>query len=552
MEELGTDCVRCSELASELTKLQTDVPADPFESTRATVEAELKRPIKELFARFDEAPVASGSIGQAHRATLPDGREVIVKVQHPDIARRVQTDLAILAELARLAEEYITEMRPYRPTAVVAEFRRVLLRELDFRRELRHLQIFAKNFAGDPSVKFPTPVPELSTGRVLTMEYLDGTPLTKLDDPKAAGIDPDELARRGARVFLEMIFRDGFYHADPHPGNVLVLSGGVIGLFDCGMAGRVDDRLRSQIEAAMVAVMSNDPASVTDLVMQVGEVPPHFEPADLQTEVAEQMAFYWGMPLDQFQLGAALEELTEAVRRYHVLLPPPLALLLKVLVMLEGTARLVNPSFNLIEVLEPYRRRFLLRRLSPKRLARRLLAAARDWDEVMSGHAAAGPRRDAVRPPAAVRGAVAAPAPGAVGQPAGVRDDDQSPVRRVGVAVGAPGAAAGLRRGVDLRGGRVPDQRGAGVPPVPGDPAFRPAGGGRPVTRPHRLPAPLSNRCRAARPLIVPCFINSAAINSTARQWPSSASRFSTFASIRRSNRSSVFGVARCSASRRA
>ena len=372
-------------LADELARLQADVPADPFDTTRATVEAELKKPVKELFARFDEEPVASGSIGQAHRARLPDGREVVVKVQHPDIARRVQTDLVILAELARLAEEYVSEWRPYRPTAVVAEFRRVLLRELDFRRELRHLQVFNKNFAGDPTVRFPAPVPELSTGRVLTMEYLSGTPLSRVGDVRAAGHDPDELARRGARVFLEMIFRDGFYHADPHPGNVLVLDGGVIGLLDCGMVGRVDERLRGQIEAGMVAVMANDPATVTDLVMQAGEVPPHFEPADLQDEVAEQMAFYWGMPLDQFHLGGALDELTDAVRRYHILLPAPAALLLKVLVMLEGTARLVNPAFNLVEVLEPYRRRFLLRRLSPRRLVRRLLSAARDWDEIMSG-----------------------------------------------------------------------------------------------------------------------------------------------------------------------
>jgi ubiquinone biosynthesis protein len=371
-------------LADELTRLQADVPADPFETTRANIEAELKRPVKELFARFDEVPVASASIGQAHRAALADGREVIVKVQHPDITRRVQSDLVILAELARLAEEYVAELRPYRPVAVIAEFRRMLLRELDFRRELRHLQVFNKNFAGDPTVKFPAPVPELSTSRVLTMEYLAGTPLNRVGDVRAAGLDPDELARRGARVYLEMIFRDGFYHADPHPGNVLILDGGVIGLLDCGMVGRVDDRLRGQIEAGMVAVMNNDPATVTDLVMQVGEVPPHFEPADLQDEVAEQMAFYWGMPLDQFQLGTALEELTDAVRRYHILLPPPAALLLKVLVMLEGTARLVNPTFNLVEVLEPYRRRFLLRRLSPRRLVRRLLTAVRDWDEVMS------------------------------------------------------------------------------------------------------------------------------------------------------------------------
>src|SRR5581483_289168 len=395
--ELGTTFIKLGQMLStrpdligpaltaELTSLQADVPADPFAVTRQTVEAELGKPIAELYARFDEAPAASASIGQVHRAALPDGREVVVKVQHPDIARRVQTDLAILAELARLAEEYVSELRPYRPTAVVAEFKRVLTRELDFRRELRHLQVFNKNFAADPTVKFPTPVPGLSTGRVLTMEYLAGTPLAKVGDARAAGLDPDELARRGARVFLEMIFRDGFYHADPHPGNVLVMDGGVIGLLDCGMVGRVDDRLRGQIEAGMVAVMANDPATVTDLVMQAGEVPPHFEPADLQTEVAEQMAFYWGMPLDQFQLGAALEELTDAVRRSHILLPPPAALLLKVLVMLEGTARLVNPTFNLVEVLEPYRRRFVMRRLSPRRLARRLLGAMRDRDEVMSG-----------------------------------------------------------------------------------------------------------------------------------------------------------------------
>lgn len=394
--ELGTTFIKLGQMlstrrdlvgpamADELTQLQANVPADSFELTRATVEAELGGPIDRFFTRFDEVPIASASIGQAHRATLPDGRAVVVKVQHPDIIGRVETDLSILAELAGLAEEYLSDLRPYRPVEVVADFRRVLRRELDFRRELRHLQILVKNFRNDPSVRFPEPIPELSTGRVLTMEYLAGTPLTKIDRALDVGLDMDQLARNGARVFLEMIFRDGFYHADPHPGNILVLADGVIGLLDAGMVGRVDDLLRSQIEAGMVAVMSNDAATVADLIIQAGEVPPQFDPTALQAEVAEQMAFYWGLPLDQFNLAGALDELTDAIRRHHILLPPPAALLLKVLVMLEGTARLISPRFNLVEVLQPYRRKFIRRRLSPRRMARRMMLAARDWDDVLT------------------------------------------------------------------------------------------------------------------------------------------------------------------------
>lgn len=369
-------------LADELSQLQANVPADPFAITKTTIEFELKKPLGELFATFDETPVASASIGQCHPATLPDGRRVVVKVQHPDIAAKVHSDLSLLAELAKLAEEYLAELRPYRPVAAVAEFQRVLLRELDFRRELRHLQLFNRYFAKDAGVRFPVPVPALSSSRVLTMERLDGVPLSQLKDPAAAGADPNELARRGARAFLDMVFRDGFYHADPHPGNILVLPGGVIGLLDAGMVGRVDDRLRSQIERGLAAVMVQDADALTELVIQVGDVPAGFDPAELRVEIAEQLAFYWGMPLDQFHVGTALDEVTDAVRRYHIALPSPLALLLKTLVMLEGTARLVNPRFNLVEVLEPYRRQFLLRRLSPRRLARRAWATLQDWEDL--------------------------------------------------------------------------------------------------------------------------------------------------------------------------
>ncbi len=380
-----------SALADELSQLQGNVPADPFEATRDTVEKELGRPVPEVFPHFDPVPLASASIGQVHRATLHDGRQVVVKVQHPGITRRVEDDLSILAELADLAERFLPDLRAYRPVAVVAEFRRVLLRELDFRRELRNLQLFRQAFAKDAGVAVPEPFPAFSTGRVLTMEYLDGVPFTHLGKVKAAGGDLDDLAARGAHVFLAMIFRDGIFHADPHPGNLLYLPatpdrpGGRIGLLDVGMVGRVDVRLRDKIERGISAAVRHDAAKLTDLIVQVADVPPRLDTDALECEVAEQLAYYWGMPLEQFQLGTALNDLTDAIRRFHVLLPAPLAMLLRVLVILEGTGRRLSPRFNLVGLLEPYARALVLKKLSPKRMVRQLIGSLREWDDLIRG-----------------------------------------------------------------------------------------------------------------------------------------------------------------------
>ncbi len=358
-------------LAEELKHLQTEVQADPPQQVYRTLEAELHRPVSELFAEFDDRPMASGSIGQVHRAKLRSGEEVVVKVQHAGIERKVEVDLDILGGLALLAE-MSAEFQNYHPRAVAAEFQRTLRRELNFDRELRHMQQFARDFAKNATIHIPRPYPELSTNRVLTMERIDGIKLEETERLAKAGIDQAEVALRGARLYLEMIFTNGFYHADPHPGNVLVLDGNVIGLLDYGMVGRIDERLLEEIGEMLLAVSNLDAEHLTSLIIRVGKVPQELDRAALSLDVTDFVSHYSSQPMDSFDLSGALSEMVELIRRYRISLPARLAMLIKVLITLEGTSRLLNPHFNLLELMQPYRRKMLLRRLSPRRQARKL------------------------------------------------------------------------------------------------------------------------------------------------------------------------------------
>ena len=246
------------EIAAELRKLQADTPADPPEVVRRTIEDELGKAPEELFAEFEPAAFSSASIGQVHRARLADGQQVVVKVQHAGIQEKVRIDLALLEKLAKLLQEYVPEARNYQPVATTREFRRTLLRELEFTCERSNMEQFTRNFAEDQTVHIPTVFKDRCGKRVLTMELLDGIPGSKSEKLSEAGVDLNELARNAANIFLNMIFRDGFYHADPHPGNFFVLDGGVVGLLDCGMVGRLDDSTRELFEDLLLMLMQRD------------------------------------------------------------------------------------------------------------------------------------------------------------------------------------------------------------------------------------------------------------------------------------------------------
>jgi ubiquinone biosynthesis protein len=393
LEELGPTFIKLGQimstrpdlvgatLAEELEKLQTRVPPDAPSVVTEFVEEELGQPIADLFIEFSETPVASASIGQVHRARLATGEKVAVKVQRRDIGRRVRVDLDILQGLAQLAEK-LPELAPYRPCASVAEFQRALRRELDFDRERRHMEEFRRSFAGTGLVHIPRTFPDYCTDRVLVMEWIEGIPLSSPTAIAESGLDLCAIARRGVDLYLEMIFRYGFYHADPHPGNLVLLEDGGIGLLDYGMVGRIDEALREDIEDLLLAMVDQDSQQLSAVVMRVGSTPPTLDEAALGLDLADFVAHFGNQPAEQFELGPALHEMFDLMRRHGIILPAAMTMLLKVLIMLEGTGRRLAPTFSLMEVLKPYRKKMIARRISPSRQLRKARRIAYEMEQL--------------------------------------------------------------------------------------------------------------------------------------------------------------------------
>jgi ubiquinone biosynthesis protein len=371
------------ELAEELGQLRSNTPPDSTDAVRGTILAELGKPVEVLFAEFDEHPLASASIGQVHRARLANGQWVVVKVQHAGIEQKILEDVNITAGLAELLQKHVPRLRAYQPVATMREFRRILLNELNFALERRNIEELTKNFADDPSVHFPAIYLDLCSRRVLTMEMLQGISAENLEALHQAKIDLDDLARRGANIYLEMIFRDGFYHADPHPGNLMMLPGGVIAVLDCGMVGRIDDRLREEIEGLLLAVAQKDAGEVALVVERLGSVPPNLDHDALRADLSAFVEEYGSQSLRDFDLSGALNRMIEIIHQYQIILPPACSLLLKTLMVLEGTSRGLNPSFSLAELIEPFEARIAGRRFQPARWMAKLKRAYRDWDRLI-------------------------------------------------------------------------------------------------------------------------------------------------------------------------
>lgn len=393
-EDLGPTFVKLGQLLStrpdlipqpyliELSKLRDDVKPFPFDEAAAILAEALGRPPLEVFAEIDSEPVASASISQVHRARLPDGRLIALKIRRPGIEKVVQADLDILRNLSELAQRQLPVLAQYRPSSLVREFERSIKREIDLRVELRTMDRCRSQFQHDPDTHVPRVYPEYSSQCVLAMEFIGGYGVDDLDALRRAGVDPAVVALKGARTLLTQIFTYGFFHADPHPGNLRVLPGPVIAPLDYGMFGRIDEPTRERIADLLAGLLSQD----TDRVLRnLDALEVRGDDTDrraLRRDVSELVASYSELNLDTIDLAVLLRDLMDLIRAHHLRIPPDLILLIRSLVTIEGVGRHLDPHFDIAAQLEPFLRALMLKRISPFRLLGETARTAADFQRV--------------------------------------------------------------------------------------------------------------------------------------------------------------------------
>ena len=383
LEELGPTYVKFGQilatrpdllpmsLIEELRKLQDDVPPFSGADARAIVEHQFGKPVDALFSTFDDVPVAAASIAQVHRATLPGDVSVAVKVQRPGLARTLETDLDILAVFAELLHDNLPEFRRYDPRGLVDQFARSIRREIDFTHEAFNITKFAENFADVDTVRVPQVHSELTGARVLTMDWIDGIKADDVDAIDAAGLDRPLLASRATEAVLKMIFVDGFFHADPHPGNVFMLPDNVLCFVDYGMMGRIDEERIDELLAFLVGLLTGDMDRVVELFRRLDLIDDRVDVRSLKREIAALVDRYGNVALESVDFGAFISEVFETVQRHEVAVPSDLMLMGKALATMEGVARELSPSYDPLSEMRSYLLRIYTERLTdPAQLAR--------------------------------------------------------------------------------------------------------------------------------------------------------------------------------------
>jgi ubiquinone biosynthesis protein len=331
--------------------------------------AETAKKPPDLYYRFAEEPIAAASIGQVHRATLKDGRDVVVKVQRPDIEQIIAVDLEILTHLATLAEMYFEEVQGHRPTAIVQEFARNLESEIDYTVEVANIQRFATQFAGNPTIHVPAVHRELSSQRILTMENIKGIKASRVESLQQKGMDLRLLAARGCNLMMEQIFVHGFFHADPHPGNIFVLPDNVVCFIDFGMMGRLTLQNREDFTDLLIHIVSRHDRKLTDSVLKLTN---HYGEVDrdaLSRDLAEMLDRYLYLPLKELETGKILHHLLDLVSRHRIYFKPNLYLMMKAISTVEGVGLALDPELELIRLAEPFLRRIKNDRLRLGRIA---------------------------------------------------------------------------------------------------------------------------------------------------------------------------------------
>lgn len=383
IEELGPTFVKLGQILAgradlfgpeyiaEFEKLHSHVPAVPLETLRPQLCEDLGGEPEDVFARFDPEPLAAASIAQVHRAQLKDGTEVIVKIRRPGITDTIEADLRLLARIAAVAEAEIPSLKPYRPQQLVRELARSLKRELDLASECRNAERIATNLAPLPWIVVPKVHWQHTTERVNVQDFVGGVAGNDLAGLDRHSFDRNLLAQRGSQAVLKMIVQDGFFHADPHPGNVFYLEGNRIAFIDFGMVGRLSQRRRDELLNLLLGLVERNPQTVADVLLDWTGDEHGVNLALLETEIEAFVDQYHGTPLAQLNLGQMLADVTTILREHHLGLPSDMALLIKAFITLEGMGRGLDPAFHMTTEALPMLRQVVRARYKPQVVASR-------------------------------------------------------------------------------------------------------------------------------------------------------------------------------------
>ncbi|CAG0961327.1 AarF/ABC1/UbiB kinase family protein [Geobacter sp.] len=384
LEELGPTFVKLGQILStrpdviprsfiqEFAKLQDQVPSFPFEAVENQIRKHLGREPSACYSFIDPEPLAAASIAQVHRARLVSGEEVVIKVRRPGVVGMVETDIDAMMGLAVLAERHLPGSDLYDPVGLVKEFARTIRREMDFSREGHTIGKFAENFAGDPTLHFPTVHWDQTARGVLTMEYIDGIKVSDTPALEAAGLDRRLIALRGSDAFLKMVLTHGFFHGDPHPGNVLILPDNVICLLDYGMVGRLDAQLKGYLTDLLLAILQRNVDEVISLLLYSGDITDTLDTRALRRDLSGLIDSYYEVPLQEIEVGRVLLEFLEVITTYQIRFQPDLMLLAKALIAIEGMGRELDPAFDMVEHLRPFMKKAMRERVSPNHLMREM------------------------------------------------------------------------------------------------------------------------------------------------------------------------------------
>ena len=383
LEELGPTFVKLGQILAgradlfgpayitEFEKLHSRVPPVPLQTLRPQLREDLGAEPEAVFARFDAEPLAAASIAQVHRAQLHDGTEVVVKIRRPGITETIEADLRLLARLAAIVEAEMPAMKPYRPRQLVRELARSLTRELDLANECRNAERIATNMAPLPWIVVPRVHWAHTSERVNVQDFVDGIPGDALDQLGPRGLDHQTLAERGSQAVLKMIVEDGFFHADPHPGNVFYLEGNRIAFVDFGMVGRLSERRRDEMLALLLGLVERDAHTVIDVLLDWAGDDHGVNLSALESEIEDFLDQYHGAALADLNLGQMLADVTAILREHHLGLPSDMALLIKAFITLEGMGRSLDPAFHMTSTALPMLKKVVRARYEPRVVANR-------------------------------------------------------------------------------------------------------------------------------------------------------------------------------------